>query len=52
MTELWLTRNLPGVAQVKTLICKKDNAANFLPSLIYDFEHFWQKEDKPIHFLG
>ena len=30
------TRNLPGVARVKTLICKKANATNFLPSLMYD----------------
>ena len=30
------TRNLPGVARVKTLICKKANATNFSPSLMYD----------------
>ena len=31
-----LTRNLPGVARVKTLICKKANATNLLPSLMYN----------------
>ena len=46
-TCLFKTRNLPGVARVKTLICKGANTTNFLPSLIYDIwahirtgEHF------------
>ena len=30
------TRNLPGIARVKTLICKKAIATNFSPSLMYD----------------
>ena len=41
-----LTRNLPGVARVITLICKKGNATNFLPSLKYDIWTYIRKGER------